>query len=82
MQIFNLYTCNHCNRQVIHEELETHQCKPLKKYKIEGNTLLISDGQTWYPLKLKAKTANFGINRNFTGRRSTDDYTEPFLGHW
>ncbi len=43
-----------CNRQVIHEELEFHECISLKEYKIIDNTLWVSDGKYRYPLKLRS----------------------------
>ena len=51
---FNIYTCVNCKRHVIEEERKTHECKPLKEYKIIANTLWVCDGEKWYPLKLKS----------------------------
>lgn len=80
MQTFNIYTCNHCDRQVIAEEKDNHECKSIKNHKIIAHTLWVSDGMIWYPLK---------INRKFTEPRkllstekkqeqdSTDNETEP-----
>lgn len=48
----NIYKCDNCNRMAIAEEKDDHECKTMKNYKIEGELLLVSDGDYWYPLKL------------------------------
>jgi hypothetical protein len=38
------------------EELDSHACKSVLDYKIEGDLLYGSDGEAWYPLKLHPPT--------------------------
>ena len=38
------------------EELDSHACKSVLDYRIEGDLLYVSDGELWYPLKLHAPT--------------------------
>ena len=65
----NITTCQKCNKDLISEELDQHQCKPLQEYKIIDDILWVSDGTRWYPLKL--------TNRDFTPSKSTAEWTEP-----
>lgn len=67
------------------EEKNNHICRSLKKYKIQGSTMLVNDGTRWYPLKLKkiqqklAKKqgqASFGSKSN---RKFTDSDSNPSL---
>ncbi len=67
--IWNIYTCDTCKRQVIAEEKESHQCKPLKEYGFENSILWINDGTIWYPLKTQQPKSN--------PEKTTDDETEP-----
>lgn len=45
----NLTTCEKCKRDLISEEVDSHQCKPLLEYRFEGNLVWVSDGEKWYP---------------------------------
>ena len=49
----NVLRCFVCGRFAIREELDLHECRALKSYKIEGKTLQVFDGYFWYPLKLE-----------------------------
>lgn len=53
MITFNIFECQKCDRRLIAEEINSHICKSIKKHKIIDNTLWVSDGDIWYPLKLK-----------------------------
>jgi hypothetical protein len=68
MTKFNLFQCRNCGFSAIAEELETHQCKRIKEYKIIENVLWTTDGERWYPLKLSTSP---------TQNRTTKDETEP-----
>lgn len=48
----NIFRCYACGRHAIAEELDLHECRPLKDYKVVGRTLQVFDGKSWYPLKL------------------------------
>ncbi len=50
--ISNILRCKKCGNSLIAEELESHDCKKVVDYKIEGNMLWLSDGERWYPRKL------------------------------
>lgn len=50
----NLYECKKCTRKLIAEESRSHKCKELVDFKFEGDILLVTDGQMWYPLNLKS----------------------------
>ncbi len=58
----NLSKCVKCGRSLIFEELESHECKKVTDYRIEGKILWLFDGEIWYPRKL--------INRKFTGQQN------------
>jgi len=40
----NIFICKVCGRHAISEELDNHECRSLKDYKIMGNTLRVFDG--------------------------------------
>lgn len=70
----NLLQCPRCKLDVIIEEMSTHKCTKVIDYKINGNILLVFDGNNWYPLKLKPiKTQQPIGNRN----KNAEDETEP-----
>lgn len=71
MNYKNLTKCDKCNLMLIFEETSLHECLNLTDYFVIGDRAWLCDGFNYYPLKL--------INRNFTGRKSTSDYTEPVL---
>lgn len=50
----NRFRCRVCGREAIQEELDLHECRALKDYKIdkEKSILWAYDGHQWYPLKL------------------------------
>jgi len=48
----NIFRCRICGRHAISEEMDLHECRPLKNYMVLGNTLQVCDGKLWYPLKL------------------------------
>lgn len=64
----NVLRCRVCGRFAIHEELDLHECRPLKDYKIEGNTLQVFDGYSWYPLKLEKAYPTTFDRENFRRR--------------
>jgi len=69
----NTTRCLKCDRALIEEEVQAHECKEeVLDYKIKGNTLWVFNGVGWFPV--------MPINRFLTSRRSTADYTEPALG--
>jgi len=35
------------------EELDSHACRSVFDYRIRGDLLYVSDGELWYPLKLR-----------------------------
>jgi hypothetical protein len=43
-----------CHMHVIVEEMDTHTCRVVKDYMIEGRILWLFDGFQWYPRKLLA----------------------------
>lgn len=49
----NIFRCRVCGRRAIAEELDLHECRSMKDYKIKGNILWGFDGHDWYPLKLE-----------------------------
>gem|GEM_PF-4541267 len=67
------------------EELDLHECRPLKKYKIENRTLQVFDGYSWYPLKLEQAYPTFFDRENFrhrldrTSKRITYYKPVPYL---
>lgn len=67
---FNIYECTICKRRLIAEEAQDHQCREVLKYEIEGSILRVFDGQKWYPLH---------INRKFTTKKTTADYTDTLI---
>ncbi len=74
----NIYQCKGCKRYLIDEERTTHECKPWGGYKIEGSTLWVSDGELWYPLKLRTPTPQPNTAPDFEHpKRSPEDETEP-----
>jgi len=69
----NLFQCLHCGFFVIAEEVDTHECKKIKEYKIVDGILWATDGQRWYPIKLSSPT------RNQHDFKHQDDSTEPII---
>ena len=70
----NLLQCPSCKLDVMMEEMSTHRCRKVIDYRIEDNILLVFDGNTWYPLKLKPikiQQPQGNINKN------AEDETEP-----
>jgi hypothetical protein len=61
----NIMICEKCGRDIIQEELDFHECRPLKEHKIIDNILWVSDGEKWYPLKLQPKLYSEKNNRRF-----------------
>jgi len=53
--IVNIFRCRICGRFGMREELDLHECRALKDYKIdnEKSILWCFDGHQWYPLKLR-----------------------------
>lgn len=51
----NRFRCRVCGRYGISEEIDLHECRALKDYKIdaEKSILWAYDGHEWYPLKLE-----------------------------
>jgi len=49
----NIFRCRVCGRFGMYDEVDTHECRPLKDYKIEDQTFQVFDGKMWYPLKLE-----------------------------
>jgi hypothetical protein len=68
----NLFQCRNCGFSIVAEELEIHQCKRIKEYRIIANVLWVTDGQRWYPLKLSKSPT-----RNEQQNRTTEGETEP-----
>jgi len=56
----NIFHCRVCGRFGISEEVDLHEYRPLKNYKVEGKTLQVFDDYSWYPLKLEqVRLTNF-----------------------
>jgi len=64
----NIFRCYVCGRHAISEELDKHECRSLKDYKIVDNTLRVFDGHAWYPLKLEDAYPTFFDSENFRRR--------------
>lgn len=64
----NIFRCRVCGRHVIAEELDLHECRSLKDWKIEGQNLLGFDGKLWYPLMLDDAYPTFFDSENFRRR--------------
>ena len=64
----NTFRCRVCGRYAIQEELDFHECRSLKDYKIEGKYLLGFDGHDWYRLKLEQAYPTFFDSENFRRR--------------
>ncbi len=64
----NIFRCYVCGRHAISEELDAHECRALKDYKITGDTLQVFDGKIWYPLKLDQAYPTFFDRENFRRR--------------
>ena len=64
----NIFRCFVCGRHVIAEEKDLHECRPLKEYKVEGETLRVFDGHEWYPLKLDQVRPTSFDRENFRHR--------------
>ena len=55
----NITKCDKCGRNLIAEELQTHQCKEqVLDCKIKGNILWFFNGLGWYPQRI-----NSGLTR-------------------
>jgi len=76
----NILRCRICGRFAIREELDLHECRALKDYKIEGKTLLAFDGHSWYPLKLEQAYPTFFDRESF--RRRLDRIWFAVLSSW
>ena len=50
----NISKCSKCHRDLIAEEIDTHECRKVIDYKIEGKILWLFDGERWYPRKLRS----------------------------
>ena len=77
----NIFRCYVCGRRAIAEELDQHECRALKDYKIVGNTLRVFDGFVWYPLKLEQAHPTFFDKENFRRRldRTSKQYCYKVL---
>ena len=77
----NIFRCRVCGRRAIAEELDLHECKALKGYKIIGNTLRVFDGSVWYPLKLEHAYPTSFDRENFRHRldRTSNQYSYNVL---
>ena len=64
----NILRCCICGRFAIREELDLHECRALKSYKIEDRTLQVYDGHSWYPLKLEKAYPTEFDRENFRRR--------------
>ncbi len=64
----NIFRCKVCGRRAIAEELDLHECRSVKDYKIVGNTLRVFDGLVWYPLKLEQAYPTSFDKENFRRR--------------
>ena len=63
----NIVNCSKCNRKLIIEEVELHECRKVVDYRIEGSILWLFDGEIWYPRKLKTYPTKFDT-KNFRRR--------------
>lgn len=64
----NVTRCDKCNRSLIVEELQTHQCKEqVLDYKIKGDVLWLFNGFGWYPQKLTQNQPIFDKEKNNRG---------------
>ena len=54
----NIIKCTSCNRCLIAEELDDHQCSKVIDYKIDYSRMILHvyDGIGWYPFKLHSTT--------------------------
>ena len=64
----NIFRCRVCGRHAISEELDKHECRHLKDYKIIGNILQVFNGKLWYPLKLEEAYPTIFDSENFRRR--------------
>jgi len=64
----NTFRCRVCGRYAIQEELDLHECRSLKDYRIKGNILEAFDGHYWYPLKLEFAYPTFFDTENYRRR--------------
>lgn len=61
----NVFRCRVCGRYAISEELNTHECRGFKGYKIKDDLVLVFDGVKWYPLDSKRFDPTlFDTNKN------------------
>jgi hypothetical protein len=73
----NTTRCPKCNRSLIEEEFQSHECKEeVLDYKIKGHILWMFNGSGWYPQKLiNSKTTR---SDGFFHREDPDgDFTMP-----
>ena len=77
----NIFRCYICGRYAIAEELDRHECRPLKDYKIMDKTLQVFDGKSWYPLKLDDSYPTFFDSERFRRRldRTSKQYSYKVL---
>ncbi|PBO85801.1 MAG: hypothetical protein COA77_02755 [Thaumarchaeota archaeon] len=82
---FNIFECTKCQRKLIAEEISNHKCKTMKEYKIIDDTLWVSDGEKWYPLKLnQPKLDSQKNNRGFdrTVKQHSYKVLVPYYTVW
>lgn len=72
----NLLKCDYCGLMIIFEELETHVCRDVENYKIEGKILWVFDGIRWIPRKLSSITSD-GTLQQDKSKGNDDNFTEP-----
>lgn len=75
--MWNIYRCESCKLHLVYEEKDLHICLNITDTRIEGDTKWVSDGQKWYPLRLKKRSNP--SDENLRIEQSDEDYTEPFL---
>jgi hypothetical protein len=52
----------------MYEEAGMHECRQLKNYKVDGETLRVFDGEKWYSLKLDQVRPTSFDRENFRRR--------------
>ena len=52
MRMMNITKCKNCGYSLIDEELDSHICKKVIDYKIQGKIIWLFDGEIWYPRKI------------------------------
>jgi len=64
----NTFRCRVCGRYAIQEELDLHECRSLKDYRIKEKILEAFDGHNWYPLILEKVYPTVFDEENFRHR--------------